>query len=127
MIKKVILTVGTVILVGGMLLWIFAVTFQQSQYHKPFSLRSTLGTHRHRPVAVADIVHIAPWMTFDYINKLFALPETYLQESLQIRDTKYPFITVGKYAKKINVPNNVLVENIRNDVERYLASSSTQP
>jgi hypothetical protein len=100
-------------------------TLRQIKGHKPFSLQRSFGTHRYRPVTVSDVMYISPWMTFDYINKLFDLPQDYLKDSLQIVDTKYPFLTIGDYTKKANTNTAVAIQTIRFDVKKYVTASSS--
>ena len=88
--------------------------------------RTYLGTHRHRPVSISDVAYIAPWMTFDYITKIFMLPPSYLADNLKIQNPKYPFITISQYAKYTNTNNSVLIESVKSSVEKYLISSTTR-
>jgi heme/copper-type cytochrome/quinol oxidase subunit 2 len=90
------------------------------------SWRYYVGNHRRKPVTQADIVYISPWMTFDYINKIFDLPPSYLEQTLNINDSKYPLITVQKYSKNVNTNSVIVVESIRKSVKHYLASSTPQ-
>lgn len=85
-----------------------------------------VGNHRHKAVTTADIIYISPWMTFDYINKLFNLPQNYLEQNLEIHDSKYPFITVQKYSKNSNISQVILIDGIRNTVRQYIISSTQQ-
>lgn len=43
---------------------------------------------------------IESWMTFKYVNVVFALSDDVLKDSLKIEDKKYPNVPIGKYAKK---------------------------
>lgn len=84
-----------------------------------------VGNHRHKAVAITDVIYISPWMTFDYINKVFDLPSNYLEQNLQIHDSKYPFVTIQRYSKNSNIDSSVLIESIRKDIKQYVASSSS--
>ena len=84
------------------------------------------GTHRYKAVTTADIAYISPWMTFDYINKIFDLPPRYLEEILQINNSKYPLLTVQKYSKNANRNSTVVTENIRTAIKQFMASSTPQ-
>lgn len=79
---------------------------------------------RRQPILIEDISRISSWMTFDYINNLFNLPQTYLEQTLNIQDYRYPFLTVGQYAKRKKVPVDTLIENIKTSVREYLSSST---
>ena len=53
--------------------------------------------HKHIPLGINDVSAIRPWMTFDYINRLFNLPSDYLKTALKITDSRYPRITISNY------------------------------
>ena len=69
-----------------------------------------------------DIGLIEYWMTFDYINHVFGLPEDYIKQELQISDPKYPRISIRKYARENKETESSAVEQIRNLVRVYFAS-----
>lgn len=126
--KEINKIIATVLLFFIFLLCLFFVIgihqFRKKEGH--LSWRYYVGSHRKKLVTVADIVYISPWMTFDYINKLFNIPQSYLEKNLDIHDSKYPFITVGMYAKKSSTNSLVLVEDIRNSIREYFTSSTPQ-
>lgn len=66
---------------------------------------------------------ISQWMTFDYINKVFNLPNEYLKIELNINDTSYPFITVKHYSIKENLDINVVVKKIQEIIISYLKNN----
>jgi hypothetical protein len=112
------------LLVFTVLLMVFLVkTYQLKNKPHLLSLQESIRTHRRKPPTVNDLTYLSSWMTFDYINKLFNLPETYLEQSLQVNDPKYPFLTVEQYAKKTNINTVVVIENIQKYVRRYITSS----
>ena len=67
-----------------------------------------------------DLTTIDSWMTFDYLNKIFNLPPDYLKNSLDISNTRYPFLTINHYAsdKGIDVPS--AVSSTRGLIANYL-------
>jgi hypothetical protein len=107
------------------LLWIFSIKSYEVRHDKHLSLPYSMSKHRHRPVTVADIAYISPWMTFDYISTLFNIPEDYLKQSMSIEDEKYPYITLDQYAKKSDINVDVLIANIRHNIKEYLLISQT--
>ncbi len=116
--------IAALIITGG-LAWIYAgIRMYEIRNHRNLPWRSYLSSHHHKLVGVADVAYISPWMTFDYITKIFKLPSTYLQQNLQINDSKYPLITLAQYAKTTNTNTSILIENIQNAVKKYLASST---
>ena len=50
-----------------------------------------------------DVAFVQGWMTFDYVNQLFHLPPSYLEEQLSISDSDYPHVTISGYARKNNL------------------------
>ena len=50
---------------------------------------------KHGPLSASETGVIRPWMTFDYINRIFNLPKDYLKDQLQISDAHYPNTTLG--------------------------------
>ncbi len=98
--------------------------FDARQFHIPELLE------RHAPIPVSDAGLIHSWMTFDYINKLFALPPDYLKTKIPITDPYYPRTTISSYAKMENVDAAAMVTQVENAVRVYVApnnSTTTSP
>lgn len=121
-------TIIIAILLAGILSWIY-IAFRiyrfnihtyisSSQYH--------LTLHRHQPASIADIHYISSWMTFDYITKVFHLPPLYLKQTLNVKASNYPFITLQQYAKQEHLNVLTLTRNTQNSVKQFLASSTPQ-
>jgi hypothetical protein len=75
----------------------------------------------HGPLSAADVGLISPWMTFDYINKTFLLPASYLQTSLSISDPHYPQVSLGGYAKSHHLDAATLTAQAQSAVRNYLS------
>ncbi|MEI6478755.1 MAG: hypothetical protein WCO18_00535 [bacterium] len=77
--------------------------------------------HGPKPITVEDIGSIQEWMTFDYINHLFGLPNDYLMTNLSITDSKYPKLTIRKYSldKKTDLPTSIA--EIQSAIKVYFA------
>ena len=60
------------------------------------SLFSSL--HGSGQLGATDASSTKSWMTFDYIDRAFALPPLYLQISLGIADSRFPRMTISEYA-----------------------------
>ncbi len=84
-------------------------------------LTATLKDHHH--LTVNDVSVIRSWMTFDYLNNLFAVPPEYLKTQLSVKDPTYPKLTIGKFAKDIGQPASSTLEEAQNAVRQYLANS----
>lgn len=74
---------------------------------------------RHAPIPVADANVVRAWMTFDYLNKLFALPPDYLKDNLQINDPQYPKLTISSYVKKNNLTQTTFLGEVEGAIENY--------
>lgn len=122
--KKIVASIMLVVIL--LLCFVLVGTVRQLKNHGYLSWRYYVGNHSHRLVTTADILYIAPWMTFDYVNKIFNLPQSYLEQNLQIHDSKYPRITIQKYSKSSGTNPVILIQNIRNYVKQYFASSTPQ-
>jgi hypothetical protein len=76
---------------------------------------------KHAPLPASDATTIRTWMTFDYVNKLFALPPEYLQAQLQITDPHYPRLTIASYAKNTSLNQTTLLGEVEAAVRNYPA------
>lgn len=77
------------------------------------------------PLSVSDADLVRAWMTFDYLNKIFALPENYLYEQLKIADTHYPHITISGYAKNANLDQTIFLNQVENAIRDYIPAGNT--
>ena len=82
--------------------------------------------HRRRPITEADVARISEWMTFEYINTVFGLPADYLKDTLHIEDTKYPALTLKRYARKTNIDITTFVNEVRKSVDAVTLKQSGQ-
>ena len=62
---------------------------------------------------------IQTWMTFGYVNRVFALPSEYLRQHLNILDSHYPNVQIGHYAKAIKLNTHTFLDSVRNQVKEY--------
>ena len=108
------------VLVVSMLLLILALVF----FYKPFYLYRPAhrfwSTHSHRTLGVNDVNMIQPWMTFNYINKVFRLPVDYLKNTLDISDSHYPNIPLEDYAEKEKTKTADFTTKVQEAVHSYL-------
>ena len=70
-------------------------------------------------LTAADASSTAPWMTFDYINRVFALPPQYLQTTLSITDSRYPRLTIEEYAEDAKVSQLSVLTAVQNAIHGY--------
>ena len=62
---------------------------------------------------------IQSWMTFNYLNFIFKLPPSYLQNYFQISDPHYPNAQIGRYARVHKLDSVQFVKNIQSAVSSY--------
>ena len=79
----------------------------------------------HGPLTESDISIVASWMTFDYINKLFAVPGAYLETELNVSNTRYPQISLSGYARSKGISSAFVVGKVESALRNYL--SQTKP
>ncbi len=77
--------------------------------------------HAHGPAGASDVSSVATWMTFDYINRLFALPPQYLQTTLSISDSRYPRLTIIEYAGGQHIERPVFLTQVQEAIRAYFA------
>lgn len=75
------------------------------------------------PVSSADFVR--SWMTFDYVNQLFGLPQEYLKKTLNITDSRYPNLSLSEYRESIATSSASFLETIRSTIFDFNPSSSS--
>src|SRR5579871_1453718 len=71
------------------------------------------------PLTASDINIVRPWMTFDYVNKLFNIPSNYLATALTISDPYYPQVSIGAYAKNKNIDVNIFLNQVDVALNNY--------
>jgi hypothetical protein len=81
--------------------------------------------HNHGPLTATGVGYVRPWMTFDYINKLFALPPDYLKARLVISDTRYPQLTISKYASGDHLDLAAFLGKLDDAIRSYVTTAST--
>lgn len=125
------------LLIGGVILLLATVTFFLLQNIKSARLdgvfadrasitEQLLKKKQIKATSVKDIESIDSWMTFQYINLIFSLPESYLQEQLAITDKKYPNIPIWKYTKKNQLDRMLFIKKVKDAVNRYVTNQPTQ-
>jgi hypothetical protein len=75
----------------------------------------------HGPLSVNNIGIVASWMTFDYINKLFAVPPSYFETTLGISNSRYPQISLSGYARSKGISSAFIVGKVESALQNYLS------
>ncbi|HEX4103870.1 MAG TPA: hypothetical protein VHZ04_00085 [Candidatus Paceibacterota bacterium] len=79
----------------------------------------------HGPLTASDVDIIQPWMTFDYLNRIFVLPADYLQTALPVTDTHYPHLSITSYARDTNEASAAALTNVQTAIKNYFAQEGT--
>ena len=84
---------------------------------------SAILTH-HGSLTANDVDAIRPWMTFDYVNKLFNIPGDYLKTHFGITDARYPQLSLAGYARGTRSDIPAFTNNVIGVVYDYLTAKS---
>jgi hypothetical protein len=83
---------------------------------------SEIIRNNHGTLGVKNVNLIDGWMTFDYVNLIFNLPQDYLKQNLGLEDVYYPKITISKYAKKNDLDINTFINKVGESVLSYFSN-----
>ena len=83
--------------------------------------RNSFYRLQHRPATLSDVGLVAPWMTFNYLNKSFDIPSDYFKTELSISDAKYPNLTLSKAAQEQGMVAGSYLETVKTEISSYLA------
>jgi hypothetical protein len=117
------------IALGVVLIVLFVVFVAQYRALRRMQILNTHELHvseilsHHAPLAPGDADTIRSWMTFNYVNKLFALPPNYLEMQLQINDAHYPQLTIAGYASAAHLDATTFLASVENAVRDYATST----
>ena len=81
--------------------------------------------HSHGPLTANDVNVIRPWMTFDYINRLFNVPSDYFKNTLHITDQSYPRLSLSAYASNEHSTPEVILGQVEQALADYLTTTAT--
>ena len=104
--------------VGNKVCWQFSRScdYVASRIHSPL--------HSPQPLGIGDAETIQPWMTFDYINKVYHLPADYLQATFAINDSHYPSLTLETYASAKGINPILFDSTVQSAVRIYLRGNA---
>ncbi|HTY39742.1 MAG TPA: hypothetical protein VMC43_01465 [Candidatus Paceibacterota bacterium] len=124
--------IGYALIVAAVLLLVLMVFFfwqvrslrhNQSLHMREFRLSHLLEGRTPLPVSETGIIRA--WMTFEYVNRIFALPPEHLRTTLAITDARYPRLTLADYAKEEKVDQAVFLTKVADAVRSYLTPTSS--
>jgi hypothetical protein len=104
------------------------LTVTSGMFFKNYSHIQKQGGFTHKgarpPITINSI---AGWMTFDYINRNFKIPDDYLKKELSITSGSYPRITVENeaFAQKVTVED--LISRIKSSIVQLSSSTNNRP
>jgi hypothetical protein len=89
-------------------------------------LRGYFRAHFRHPVTLQKITpdQISGWMTFRYINLVFNLPPAYLQHSLNIKDARYPNMSLDILAKERGTTSAQITAGVSSAIKSFLSQPS---
>lgn len=126
-IKYTLIILGVILLV---LCIFFVVQYRAVRRSEVMSSRElwfSLILKNHGALTVNDVNVIRPWMTFDYINRLFRLPADYLKARLNISDVHYPQVSLSGYARHNHLDSATFLVTVDHAVRDYLAAQPPAP
>jgi len=83
--------------------------------------------HSHGPLTASDVNVVRPWMTFDYVNRLFNVPSDYLKTKLSITDPSYPRLSISGYASYERSASSIILGQVEQALADYLTATATTP
>lgn len=100
---------------------------QIAPHHPPMISDFLLKNKQENKTTVADVDKIDVWMTFQYVNFIFNLPEPYLKDRLTIKDVKYPNLSFARYIKNEKLDKAKFISEIQGLVREYMTLHPTNP
>ncbi len=80
--------------------------------------------HTRTPATADEVASLQTWMTFDYIDHVFALPPSFLQSTLRITDNNYPHITIAHYARDADLSSSAALSAVQSAIRTRLSTST---
>jgi hypothetical protein len=124
-IKYAIIFLAVLLLILGFFLVRNYVSLGRAQIINAREFQLSTLLKNHGPVTANDANVIRPWMTFDYINKLFNIPPDYLKNTLSISDPSYPQLSLYGYADHQHANVTMVVSEVESSAREYLTAAST--
>ncbi len=92
--------------------WVFTNRTSVSEY--------LLKNKQASKTSLSDIEYIDTWMTFQYVNFIFKMPDDYLKNGLNIKNNNYPNLPIGRYIKNEKLDKTVVINRIKVLVREYI-------
>lgn len=121
-VRAILIALGVVAAVLMVFLYVQYRTLRHQQFLNDEESWITSIIHNHGPLNASSTALIRPWMTFDYVNKIFNLPQDYLKTNLPVHDAHYPALTISGYAREAYVDPNAFANTVASSVRAYFAA-----
>jgi heme/copper-type cytochrome/quinol oxidase subunit 2 len=123
--RKIGYTIAALVGILVVLTIFFIIQYQHVRRIEAINAREfeiNLLLHHHGTLTANQVSMIRPWMTFDYINKIFGIPPDYLKNQFTITDSSYPKMTLQSYASKHGMTGISFTANVEAAISSYLSS-----
>jgi len=124
--KYALIILGVILVVLAVLLYLQYRTLRHEQFLSARQHWFDVFIRHHGPLLPQDADLIRPWMTFDYINKIFNLPPGYLQSRLAITDPRYPKLSISGLVKDDQGNGAAILDAVVSAVRNYQPPKLTQ-
>lgn len=118
-VKIALLILGAILIILIVLLIRNYLSLRRANIISRRELSLSAFVHKHGPLNADEVGVIRPWMTFDYVNRIFNLPQDYLKDQLQISDPRYPDLTLGAYASASGTDSTETVLRVEHAIVDY--------
>lgn len=79
----------------------------------PRHLRTVL-----QPAKPPTVDEVAGWMTFEYLDRVFALPPEALKDALGITDPRYPRLSIRRWASAAGLDQALALERVKQAIRQ---------
>lgn len=121
-IKTALIVLGVILVLLCLFLAINYFSLRRANIINTRELSLSAFVQKHGPLTADETGMLRSWMTFAYINKLFALPPDFLKNSFNITDVSYPNITVSHYIDSRHLDTATFMISLETAIGNYLQS-----
>lgn len=126
-IKVILIVLGVVLALLCVFLVMNYFSLQRANIINARELSLSTFVQKHGPLTANETGVLRSWMTFRYINKLFALPPDFLKNAFNITDAGYPNITVSHYIGSQRLITADFMTSLEAAIGNYLQSQPQSP
>ena len=121
-IKITLIVLGVILALLCLFLAINYFSLRRADIINTRELSLSAFVQKHGPLTANETGVLRSWMTFAYINKLFALPPDFLKNSFNITDAGYPNVTVSSYVGSRHLDAATFMISLETAIGNYLQS-----